>query len=279
MKEIAKPRQVLVTALLRMLRPLVRVMLRGGMTFQAFAELAKHVFVEVGMTEFGIEGRKQTISRVAILTGLSRKEVQRVLTESKTHDHEEHERYNRASRVVAGWVRDRAFTNRKGEPATLSLEGRNSFAQLVKQHSGDVPARAVLDELLRVGAVREQNGRVALVARAYVPRASNLDKLAILGEDVAYLIETIDHNLEHGERDPYFQRKVMYDNVPREAVAKLRSLSVERAQKLIELLDKRLSRYDRDVNRSVKGAGRKRVGVGIYYFEEDLAPLPAGESE
>ena len=276
----AKHLQILPAAILRMMRPLVRVLLRSGMTFKTFSDLAKRVFVEVGMAEFAIEGKRQTISRVAILTGLSRKEVQRVLNERTPKDAETHERYNRASRVVAGWVRDGEFTNDKGEPAALLLEGTPSFAQLVKRYSGDIPARAVLDELLRVGAVRSiKGGRIKLVSRAYVPRTSNLDKLAILGTDVAYLIKTIDHNMEYGERDPYFQRKVMYDNVPQEAISKLRMLSAEQSQKLIEQLDKRLSRHDRDVNQAVKGTGRKRVGIGIYYFEEDLASQPAEEAK
>lgn len=280
MDATVKHLQILPAAILGMLRPLIRMLLRNGMTFKTFSNIARRVFVELGMAEFSIEGKRQTISRVAILTGLSRKEVQRVLNEGAPKDAETHERYNRASRVVAGWVRDRDFANADGEPAALPLEGTPSFAQLVKRFSGDMPARAVLDELLRVGAVQPiEGGRIKLVSRAYVPRTSNLDKLAILGTDVAYLIETIDHNLEYGERDPYFQRKVMYDNVPQEAISKLRMLSAEQSQKLMEKLDKHLSQRDRDVNPTVTGTGRKRVGIGIYYFEEDLASPPAGEAK
>ena len=134
-----------------------------------------------------------------------------------------------------------------------------------------MPARAVLDELLRVGAVeRLDDGRIRLLARAYVPSTSDLDKLDILGADVAALIATIDHNLQRGEADPRFQRKVMYDNVPRESVAAFRALSAEQAQALLEAMDKWLAQHDRDVNPSVPGTERVRVGIGIYYFEENL---------
>jgi hypothetical protein len=271
--------RTLAAAVLIVLRPLIRVLLRNGMTFRSFSNLAKRVYVEIGMTEFGIAGKKQTISRVAILTGLTRKEVQRVLNERTPDDTEARERYNRAARVVAGWVRDDDFVDEEGRPAALPLEGSSGFGLLVRRYSGDVPARAVLDELVHVGAVEHLNdGRVRLRSRAYVPRTSDLDKVAILGTDVADLIATIDHNLQSGEGDPFFQRKVMYDNLPADVIPELRRLSAEQSQQLVEKLDRWLSQRDRDVNPNVKGSGRRRAGIGIFYFEEDLATQPREET-
>jgi len=215
---------------------------------------------------------------VAILTGLTRKEIQRISALDQARDAEGAEgaeRYNRAARVVAGWVRDREFNDPNGEPRALSAEGRvDGFAELVRLHGGDVPARAVLDELLRVGAVERDpaDGRIRLLARAYIPRTSDLDKLAILGSDASDLIDTIDHNMRHGERDPRFQRKVMYDNLPIEAIPVFRELSAARAQALLEKLDRWLSEHDRDANPAHQGSGRVRAGLGIYYFEENLSP-------
>lgn len=259
------------------MRPLIRILLRHGFSFRSFAEIAKRVYVDIGMEEFGIEGRKQTISRVAVLTGLTRKDVQRILNKTSYEDSETRERYNRAARVVAGWVRDGDFADEHGRPARLPIDGNPGFGLLVKRYSGDVPARAVLDELLRVGTVRRlEDGRVELLSRAYVPRTSDLDKIGILGTDVADLITTIDHNLQRGEWSPFFQRKVMYDNLPGEAIGEFRQISAEQAQQLMERLDEWLSRHDRDVNPRMKGTGRKRAGIGIYYFEEDLADRPGG---
>jgi hypothetical protein len=210
---------------------------------------------------------------VSILSGLSRKEVQRLLGEqAQAAGTDAQETYNRAARVIAGWVRDKDFMNAAGDPAELSQAGANaSFSLLVKRYSGDVPARAVLDELLRVGAVeRLDDDRIRLLSRAYIPRTSDLDKLDILGTDVADLITTVDHNLQRGAEDPRFQRKVMYDNVPEESIPMFRALSEAQAQALLEKMDEWLSQHDRDVNTSVKGAGRMRAGIGIYYFEENL---------
>jgi hypothetical protein len=267
--------QVLSAAVTRVLTPLVRILLRNGMSFNAFSDIARRVYVEVCMREFGIPKRKQTVSRVSILSGLSRKEVQRLLGEqAQPAETDAQESYNRAARVIAGWVRDKDFTDATGDPLALSLAGGGSgasFSVLVKRYSGDVPARAVLDELLRVGAVeRLEDDRIRLLSRAYIPRTSDLDKLDILGADVADLITTIDHNLQRGAEDPRFQRKVMYDNVPEESIPQFRQLSEAQAQALLEKMDEWLSQHDRDLNSSVKGSGRVRAGIGIYYFEENL---------
>ncbi len=273
--------KVLTATVERMLRPLIRVLLRNGMSFKVFSEISKQVYVEVGSREFGIPGRKQTISRVSVLSGLSRKEVQRVMRERARTGSQLHERYNRAARVIAGWVRDPDFMDARGSALALSLEGEGgSFSQLVKRYSGDVPARAVRDELLRVGAIESlEDGRVRLLTRAYIPRTSDLDKLEILGADVADLVTTIDHNLERGATDPRFQRKVMYDNLPAEAISRFRALSAEQSQKLLEDMDHWLAQNDRDANPSVKGVGRKRAGIGIYYFEENLGATPGGDAK
>jgi len=141
-------------AILHLLRPLARVLLRHGVSYGTFADLAKWVFVDVADREFNVSGKKQTTSRVSVLTGLSRKEVARVQAIDAPDDEAIVQQYNRAARVISGWVRDAAFNDFDGNPALLPFEGDKSFASLVKAYSGDMPARAILDELLRVKAVR-----------------------------------------------------------------------------------------------------------------------------
>jgi hypothetical protein len=263
----------LTVAVLRLLRPLVRILLRNGISYGAFADLAKWVFVDVAEKEFRVSGRKQTVSRVSVLTGLTRKDVARLQAIASPDDAAEVQRHNRAARVISGWVRDTRFMDAAGNPADLPIEGEPaSFTQLVKHYSGDIPVRAVLDELLRVGTVeRTESGTIRLVQHAYVPRTGETGKLHILGTDVADLIASIDHNLQHAETNPYFQRKVMYDNLPEEIIPRLRKLTEAQGQALLEELDRFLSQHDRDCNPDSEGTGRKRAGVGIYYFEDDAS--------
>lgn len=146
-----------------------------------------------------------------------------------------------------------------------------SFTELVKRYSGDMPARAMLDELLRAGAVKQlKDGRICLLSRGYVPQKGSAEKLTILGSDAADLIATIDHNLYEKPAKPRIQRKVMYDNVPVEAAREFQILAAAQSQELLEALDRWLSHRDRDVNPASKGTGRVRVGLGLYHFEERL---------
>ena len=87
-------------ATLRVLRPLVRLLLRYGVPFGAFSELAKGAYVEIAREEFGIPGRKQSDSRVAVLTGLSRKKVHRVSRLERPDDAGMGDRYHRAAAIA-----------------------------------------------------------------------------------------------------------------------------------------------------------------------------------
>ena len=71
--------QALSAALVRMLRPLVRLLLRRGVSFKAFSDLLRWLYVDVAIEEFGLSGRKQSVSRVSVVTGLTRKEVSRLI--------------------------------------------------------------------------------------------------------------------------------------------------------------------------------------------------------
>jgi hypothetical protein len=261
-------------AIARMLRPLFRLVLRHSMSYRAFAELAKRVYVDVVVHDFAIEGKKPSISRAAILSGLTRKEVRQLLIDRPAPNGRSAERYNRAARVLTGWVRDADFHDEHGRPRRLRLAGAQGFSALVKRYGGDVPARAVLDELTRVGAVRLGDDGIELLNPAYVPAASAADKLAILGSDVADLIDTIDHNIRHGATDPRFQRKVMYEAIPHTALPAFRRVGATQAQRLLERLDRWLDRRDRANEPDIHTADtpRVRVGMGIYYFEEPVAP-------
>ena len=263
--------KALATACTQLLRPLVRILLRNNVSHQTLADLAKQVYVEVANSEFGIRGKKQTISRIAILTGLTRKEVQRLLAPKTRADAVPSEEYHRAARVITGWVKDPDFGN-KGRPFPLRMEGkRASFSELVKRYSGDIPVRAMLDELLRVGAVKQlKDGRICLLSRGYIPQKGTAEKLRVLGTDTADLVATIDYNVYQRPSKPRFQRKVMYDNVPVEAAKEFQILAAAQGQELLESLDRWLSHRDRDVNPALKGIGRTRVGLGIYHFEEPL---------
>lgn len=264
--------EVLYAALARLLEPLVRLLIRNGVSFPVFSEIAKRAYVNVARRDFRIPDKQQTNARIATLTGLSRKEVLRIISLQNGADDLLTDQHNRATRVISAWIRMGEFHDRRGRPAALPFDGeKRSFTSLVRKSSGDIPARTILDELLHSGSVRHlKDMRIQLIGNAYIPAGDVMAKVRMLGTDVSDLIETIDHNLEVNSNDSYFQRKVSYNNIPDEHIGKVKHIIVDRAQKALEDMNGEMARYDRDGNPDVGGTGRRRAGISIFYFEEDL---------
>ncbi len=261
----ATVRDILHGAVIRLLKPLARILLRHNVSFLTFSDLAKRVFVEVAEEAFPPQGRKQSISRIAMLTGLSRKEVHRVKRLPHPSDDEAMVQQERSTRVISGWSRDPSFLDAEGNPLPLHFEGEEvTFCDLVRRYSGDIPPRAVLDELLRVGlAERREDGLIRLIARAYIPRAGTAEKLAILGIEASDLLSTIDHNIHNEVEEPFFQRKVCYFRFPIRYLPELRDLTRRRAQELLEEINRWMAEHDEPK----KGEEVRRAGLSIYHFE------------
>ncbi len=259
--------QTLSRAILTLLRPLVRILIRNGIAYGSFAELAKKVFVDVAFEDFAPDGKKQTISRVSALTGLTRKETRRLHELDDADAGSSEQRYNRAVRVISGWVNDRRFQDENGAPALLPIEGtEHSFAELVKDYSGDMTTQSMLAVLTTAGSVEKQDNALRLVRKAYLPGNDPTEKLTILGKDSAELIATIDHNLTSSEDQLRFQRKVSSYRVHPEAVESFRLMAARNAQLLLEEFDAWLSAHEVSDDESDSG---RYVSVGIYYYEPD----------
>jgi hypothetical protein len=273
-----RDRPALAAAVRSVLRPLVRILLRNDVDVWTLVEYAKQIYVDVASKEFGVPGRKPTVSRVSLLTGLTRKEVSRLWEQDESAGVDS-ARYSRAAQVITGWLRTPGYQDAAGEPRELPFDGaRGSFSELVRRFGADVTPRALLDELVRAGAVeRAPANRVKLLARGYVPRSDDAEKLGILGSDVADLISSVDHNIVNPPEQAFFQRKVAYDNLVAAALPELRERAARRGQTLLEALDEFMAANDRDANPNVSGEGRHRAVIGVYYYEEPVASAPDSE--
>lgn len=269
--------QSLQTAVGKLLRPLIRVLIRYGVSHAEFADIAKRVYVDTAEREFTLPGRKQSMSRVTMLTGIYRKEVRRIMQLADLAEDEVTTSHNRAVRIISGWNRDSEFSDSQTRPRPLALDGDGSFSELVKRYSGDIPVRAVLDELLRVEAVfRDADGLIHLtVDTAYVPHQDKDAQFNIMGSSVADLLTTLDHNFESTAEDSRLQLTTAYDNLPLEAVQRFKKLCRDRCTDLLNEFDHWLGEHDRDSNENVLGEGRLRAGIGIYYIEEEIGEQDA----
>jgi hypothetical protein len=259
--------QALSAAVLKLLRPLVRVLLRHGMAYGTFAELARKAYVEEGFAHVGATGKRPTISNVSALTGLTRKESKRLRELEVVDDESSSQRYNRAIRVISGWTGDPRFQTASGEPAILPMEGeQGSFSILVKEFSGDIPPAAMLSVMESSGTVKAVEQGLALQEKAYIPSATPLEKLNILGTDVAELLDTIGHNLEAESAERYFQRKVSNVLLHPDAVPAFRELITRKSQLLLEDYHSWLSSHEMDPSEE-STVEPCYVAVGIYYSD------------
>ena len=271
-------RDALTTAVLHLLRPLVRVLLRHGMAYDEFAELARRSYVAVAEHHFGLRGRKQTTSRISVITGLNRKEVARLQAlnaQGQPGAEALAATMNRAAKVVVGWQRDHPGT--EGTPAELDAA---QFSALVRRHSGDMPVRAVLDELRYAGAVTPtDDGRYRLHGAGYVPQDTDSRKITLLGQHTADLLGTLDHNLNRPAEQALLQQRVFADNIPADRVEAVRRAMREAGLKA--LADARQVLMANDAGDGPPAPGAQRVTLGVYVSQataEGAAPPEAKTS-
>ena len=257
--------KTLTTSICQILRPLVRILLRNGISCGSFEEMVRKAYVDEAFAQALRNNSKATISSVSAETGLSRKEVKR-LTEADLSDSKNTEqKYNRAIRVISGWLNDPHYAYEEGNPRALSLDSSEaSFANLIKEYSGDIPTKAMLNLLESSNCVEIKDGLVHLVRNAYVPGSDPEEIIRILGKDTNELINTIDHNLTTDEESKWFQRKVSNPRVPIDALPAFKEFSRKRSQALLEELDTWLSQNEAD-----KGTDSHYVSLSVYYYEQD----------
>lgn len=261
---------ILSKSVIRLFNPLVKLMLRYEISHSEFCELAKRAYVNVAYRYYSIPGRKATYSRVSVLTGLSRKEVVRISELTDEDPLETKGPLNRARRVIRGWMDDPEFLDEKDNPRILPLRReKNSFDDLAMRYSGDITARAILDELLRQGIVEKvDKHNVKLIQQGFIPQNDDGEKIQIIARHSKDLLDTGIHNLLHDEPEKRFQRQLNYHDLPEDLVNEFKQHSAERSMALLVELDKWLAEKKK-ATQSEAQVRTKRIGVGIYYFQDN----------
>lgn len=234
----------------RLLWPLARLWLKNGFTVYEINETLRWVFAKVALTDqqFAVGGRKaykQSQSRAAILTGLPRREIQRLAAQDEPDLGEVTARYHRAVRVLAAWQQDPEFQDANGNPRPLKVRdsGEISFSDLVYKYCRDVPARAMADELLAQGNLeRDAEKRLLLVNPVYASSGHSEEDLAGPGGMAEAFLLTLEKSLENGADVKPQLRDISVNYVPAEKLpaldAELSALMDEYASKCEALIRK-----------------------------------------
>ncbi|MEO0634678.1 MAG: DUF6502 family protein [Pseudomonadota bacterium] len=251
-----------------LLRPLVRTMIARGLTAPVVYALLKRVYVEVAQESFGLEGTPPTDSRIAMLTGVHRKDIRTIRAETDDGTTEARRKSALLATIIGQWMSHPDFTDAAGAslPLPRASEDGPSFETLVRSISKDVRPRTVLDELERGALVSATDDLLHLNAEAIVGTATASDKEAFFGANVGDHLAAATENLL-SDTPPFFERSVFYNQMTPEAVDDVEASARAQAQAMLENLNRESSaahRRDKE-----KGGARQRYRLGVYFYRED----------
>lgn len=261
---------IVLAAVLRAFKPLVRLLLRHGVAYPAFAAALKQVFLEAAVEELARTGKKQTDSAISLLSGVHRRDV-RTLGRLDGARIAVEEPMNMASQVMSRWLTDPACLDAQGQPLALA---RAEFDALVAAISSDVRPRAVLDELVRLGMAEEGGDAVRLLAPGFVPRQGFADMAALLADNVHDHAAAAGANLD-GQGN-YLEQAVFVDQLGTESAAQLHRVSADAwRQAFRTVMREAQARFDHD-QKHVPPADRiHRARFGAYFYACDDLERPS----
>lgn len=264
------PSPVLIRALRQVLRPVVRLMLASGVTFPMIAELLKGLYVEVANSDFGLDSRPPTDSRISLISGVHRKDVRRLREGDLTSEEVVPDTISFGGQLIATWLGDERFLDEEGQARALSRtrseDGKASFEDLVASRSTDIRPRVVLDEWLRIGIARiDELDRLVLNTDAFIPQAGWEEKLFFYAHNLHDHAAAATDNLLGG-RAPQLERSVLYDGLSEASIDQLD----KRARQLGSRMLKELNRLamEREARDAGSGALQRRFTCGVYFYSE-----------
>ncbi|MBX3703562.1 MAG: hypothetical protein KF822_07305 [Steroidobacteraceae bacterium] len=261
--------------------PLIRILVRNGITFQEFAGALKDIYVTVCAREMNVPGRRMTLSRVAIATGLTRREVAKIIRSEGRTQWGVWSNAGLAASVLEAWHTDSAFLAPYGYPRDLKIDGTDAiptFEDLVRRFSADVSHEVLIGELVRVGAARVLEGGqyLRVQQRTYIPTNMTAEMIQIFSQAVRRYIETVDFNLGKAKgEEKRFDRMVYPDDGLRLVDVEIYQQEIrEYLETVVQEIDQKSATYPRPERK--RGEAAVQVGVGIYFYQEvreDKSPL------
>lgn len=256
---------------LRVLQPLVRLLLRNGVTYTVFAAALKRVFLDAARQELSSRAMAQTDSAVSLLSGLHRRDVRtlaRADTAAPAAPAAPPPTLGLAAQVVARWMNDAHFLDEQGASRILPKSGAGtSFDALVAGVSRDVRPKAVLDELLRLGVVQESDAGLALEATGFAPRQGFEELSWLFAQNLQDHAAAAVANLQ-GEGN-FLEQAVFVDELTADSAARLQQVSVQAWKAAFKtVMQEAQQRFDSDAASAAPEARRHRARFGVYFFSE-----------
>ena len=192
-------------------------------------------------------GRPTNSSKVAILTGLGRREVAKQREMLAAVDQREPTYLNSATRVLSGWHQDADYLDSDGHPRDIPAVGPPpSFEDLCRRYGGDIPYSALLKELRAVGAVsRGDDAAVRALSRVYIPLQVDPAKVLRAGSVLQDIGTTVVHDLTVTPKQTLrFERRAANDRIAARHEAAFRAFLEAEGQAFLERADEWLTRHE-----------------------------------
>jgi Family of unknown function (DUF6502) len=268
---------LVLASVLRLLRPLARLLLRNGVGYPAFATAMKKVFLEAASDELQSSGKKTTDSALSLLSGVHRRDVRNLgrLAEPDAGTDALDSPMSMASQVVARWLGDVDCLDDEGQPRPLPRTGAApSFDNLVSGISSDVRPRAVLDELVRLGMAEESANEVRLLAPGFVPRQGFAEMTKLLQDNLHDHVAAASLNLDGSHN--YLEQSVFVDQLSIESTRQLHATAAKAWRQAFKtVLREAQARYDHDQAHTPPAQRIHRARFGSYFYAADKDDQPS----
>jgi hypothetical protein len=265
------------------LQPMVRLLLQHGVTYPQLADALKAVFVEAAQRNEAHQPGRMTDSEVAVRTGIHRKDVKRLRSETAEPAAAGFEdgRHSLTSTVVTRWLTDPSYCDKVGHPRTLHRSGESpdSFDGLVKSVSKDVHPRTVLNELERLNLVSVALDSVQLKVDAFVPDSDFAQMLEYMGANLHDHASAAVQNMS-GIGPRFLEQSIFSDAVHAAAVNELAGLARHEWTHMLKRVVPEVARHEPDQHDKLSLAGampkdRARIRLGMYFYAEGEQPAAA----
>ena len=272
---VADDASPLTAALAALLEPIAALAVARGLPIATVDELLRVAFVDAARRAQPASAGARIVSRVATATGLTRREVTRLLLAGGAV---EPARPSPATQVFTRWQSDPALKKRRGGPMALPRSGpAPSFETLARSVTQDVHPRSLLEELLRLGLVAIDGEQVTLRTDRVTAGGDSERGYRFLAGNVGdHLRAGVENVLAEGP-PPHVEQAVFADELSAESMAAFRALAAAQWQALLAAAAPALQALvDDDA-----AAGRvrdRRVRMGLYSYHDRMADAPAPAS-
>ena len=260
----------LMNAVRKVLYPLVRLLLNFRIAFPQLAEILKSVYVEVAGNEFKLPNKKQTDTRLSLLTGIHRKDIKRLRNEANT-DKKIPESVDISTRIIARWLAEKYYLDNEKKPLKLPFQAdknQPSFQSLVQEVcKQDIRPRVVLDEWLRLGIVSlDENKDLTLHIEAIIPNTDFNEKAFFLGHNISDHFSAATDNLL-GKKPPFFERCVYYDDLSEESIQELQKIVADKGMEMLLAINERAMQLK--LQDTAKANHHQRINIGLYSYHKE----------